>query len=95
MLLLQRSMENHYKRWKISYDDYVGFEKFKNRVLQSFDVYLGEVFLNDTKLEREFIKSRKGEKQWARGDSNARPPPCEGEEHRRLRWRFRAYVGCF
>ena len=33
--------------------------------------------------------------QWARPDSNRRPPPCEGEERHGLKRRFRTYLDWF
>jgi len=49
-------VKNFYKRWNILYDEEKQFEEFKNRILISFDTVLGRIFLQDEKLQEEYIK---------------------------------------
>jgi uncharacterized protein (UPF0332 family) len=55
MKTLQASIKNFNKRWKIQYDDSREFERFKRRVLVSFDEHLGNA-LSNTELGIDFIR---------------------------------------
>jgi len=49
-------IKNFYKRWNIVYDEGRKFIDFKNRALSTIDEVLGELFLSDTNIERNFLK---------------------------------------
>jgi len=49
-------IKNFYKRWNIDYDEDKKFTDFKNRTLSTIDDTLGELFLSDKNLERNFLK---------------------------------------
>jgi len=53
---MYKKIKNFYKRWNVSYNEEKQFEEFKNRVLQSFDLVVGELFLENPKLEERYIK---------------------------------------
>ncbi|GAI08497.1 unnamed protein product, partial [marine sediment metagenome] len=49
-------IKNFYKRWNIVYAEDKRFTDFKNRALSTIDYTLGECFLSDKNLERNFLK---------------------------------------
>lgn len=53
---INQKIRNFYKRWNMPYDEKKQFEEFKNRVLHSFDLVLGRVFLENPELEEHYIK---------------------------------------
>lgn len=53
---MDKKIKNFNRRFNISYDEKKQFEEFKNRVLHSFDIVLGELFINNTQLEEDYIK---------------------------------------
>jgi len=53
---ISNKIENFYKRWDIPYNKEKKFNDFKNRVLNTIDLILGEKFLDNKALENEYIK---------------------------------------
>ena len=49
-------IKNFYNRWNITYDEKKQFEEFKSRVLHSFDLVLGKLFIDNENLQEEYIK---------------------------------------
>lgn len=55
-MIISCKIKNYYKRWNIVYDEDKRFADFKNRALSTIDYILGERFLSNKNLERNFLK---------------------------------------
>lgn len=55
-MIISCKIKNFYKRWNIVYDEDKRFADFKNRALSTIDYILGERFLSNKNLERNFLK---------------------------------------
>lgn len=49
-------LNNFYKRWNITYNDTEQFKDFKKRIINSIDITLGKLFIENTELEKQLIK---------------------------------------
>jgi hypothetical protein len=54
--MISNKIRNFSKRFDIQYDEGRQFYEFKNRVIQSFDNYLGDILLNHPEFETKLIK---------------------------------------
>lgn len=53
---MSSKIEEFYKRWDIEYDEEKQFEEFKNRFLRTFDSTLGQTFLQNSDLRKEYLR---------------------------------------
>lgn len=53
---MSSEIEEFYKRWDIEYDEEKQFEEFKNRFLRTFDSTLGQTFLQNGDLRKEYLR---------------------------------------